>query len=208
MYKGALIPPSPITPMNNPCPIHNGQGGPSVEIVRPRPIINAPDITVQRVPTRSAIWPIRMPPTPEPSQASALASAGIERAPPASVAMSLSATAMIQAAPNAIIMMRSATEATIQESLVSIEEGDCSMDLCPLHKSLADRGRLDHCAELRSAAQIGRRRQLASVTLHQAACDQRPAVDQHEEDQLEGQGDHDGWQHHHAHRHQHRGHHE
>src|SRR5215468_7632180 len=155
MYKGALIPPSPITPMNSPWPIHNGQGGPSVEIDRPRPIISAPDITVHRVPTRSAIWPIRMPPTPDPSQASALASAGIERAPPASAAMSLSATAMIQAAPNAIIMVSSATEATIQESLVSIEEGDCSINLCPGHNPLTDRGRIDHCAELRSAAQIG-----------------------------------------------------
>src|SRR6185437_3217651 len=103
----------------------------SVEIDRPRPIISAPQITVQRVPTRSAMRPIRMPPTPEPSQASALASAGIERAPPASAATSLSATAMIQAAPNAIIMMNSATDATIQESLVSIEEDDCSMDVCP-----------------------------------------------------------------------------
>jgi hypothetical protein len=45
--------------------------------------------------------------------------------------MSLSATAVIQAAPNAIIMIRSATEATIQESLVSIEGDDCSMNVCP-----------------------------------------------------------------------------
>src|SRR6185437_590522 len=127
----------------------------SVEIDRPRPIISAPQITVQRVPTRSAMRPIRMPPTPEPSQASALASAGIERAPPASAAMSLSATAVIQAAPNAIIMMNSATEATTQEALVSIEEDDCSMNVCPGRNPLPDRGRIDHCAELRSAAHIG-----------------------------------------------------
>jgi hypothetical protein len=38
---------------------------------------------------------------------------------------------VIQAAANAIIMIRSATEATIQESLVSIEGDDCSMNVCP-----------------------------------------------------------------------------
>jgi hypothetical protein len=41
-----------------------------------------------------------MPPAPEPSQASELANAGIERVPPTSPAMSLSATAMIQGAPS------------------------------------------------------------------------------------------------------------
>jgi hypothetical protein len=72
----------------------------------------------------------------EPSQARLLASAGIERTPPISPAMSLSATAMIQAAPNAIIMTRSATEATTQESRVSIEEEDCSMNVDPRPQSL------------------------------------------------------------------------
>jgi hypothetical protein len=43
---------------------------------------------------------------------------------------------MIQPAPNAIIMTKSATEATIQESLVSIEEGDCSMNESRRSKSL------------------------------------------------------------------------
>ena len=126
MYKGALTPPSPIRPMNNPWPIHSGQGGPMVEIVRPRPIISEPDITVQRVPTRSAIRDMRMPPAPEPSHASELASAGTERNPPTSLAMSLSATAVIQAAPNDIPSTSSATEATAQESLVSTEV-DCSI---------------------------------------------------------------------------------
>ena len=125
------MPPRPTRPMNSPCPIHSGQGEPSVEIASPRPIISAPQITVQRVPTRSAMRLITMPPVPEPSQASALASAGIERVPPISPAMSLSATAMIQAAPNAIIITRSATEATTQESLVSSEDDDCSMNLYP-----------------------------------------------------------------------------
>ena len=126
------MPPSPIRPMNSPCPIHSGQGGPSVEIVKPTPIISAPNITVQRVPMRSAMRPIMMPPTPEPSQASALASAGIERVPPTSAAMSLSATAVIQAAPNAITMMHSATEATTQDARLSIEEeGDCNIKRNP-----------------------------------------------------------------------------
>src|SRR6185437_6729271 len=140
------MPPSPIRPMNIPCPIHNGQGGPSVEIDNPRPIISAPEITVQRVPTRSAMRPIRMPPMPEPSQASELASAGIDRAPPASAAMSLSPTAVIQAAPNAIIMVNKATEATTQESLVSIDEGDCSMRINSGRDALTDHDRIDNCA--------------------------------------------------------------
>ena len=48
------MPPRPTRPMNSPWPIHSGQGKPSVEIDSPRPIISAPQITVQRVPTRSA----------------------------------------------------------------------------------------------------------------------------------------------------------
>src|SRR3954469_24181203 len=128
MYRGALMPPSPIRPINSPWPIHSGQGGPKVEIVRPRPIISEPKITVQRVPTRSAIRDMMMPPMPEPSHASALASAGTEREPPTSLAMSLSATAVIQAAPNDIARMNSATAATAQEALVSTEAGgNCSM---------------------------------------------------------------------------------
>lgn len=122
------MPPSPIKPMNNPWPIHSGQAGPKVEIERPRPIDKEPKITVQRVPTRSAIRAMMMPPVPEPSHASALASAGTERDPPTSLAMSLSATTVIQAAPNDIPRMKSATEATAQEALVSTEpEGDCNI---------------------------------------------------------------------------------
>src|SRR5258707_5757280 len=128
MYKGPLRPPIPIKPINSPWPIHSGHGGPRVEIERPRPIINEPTITVQRVPTRSAIRDMMMPPMPEPSHASALASAGTERDPPTSPAMSLSATAVIHAAPNDIPRMASATEATAQEALVSTEpEGNCSI---------------------------------------------------------------------------------
>src|SRR5436305_10248812 len=128
MYKGALMPPIPIKPINSPWPMHNGQGGPKVEIKRPRPIIKEPKITVQRVPTRSARRDMMMPPTPEPSQPSALASAGTERDPPTSPAISLSATAVIHAAPNDIARMKSATDATAQEVLVSTElAGNCSI---------------------------------------------------------------------------------
>src|ERR1700759_1751787 len=127
MYIGALMPPSPIRPMNRPCPIHSAQGDPIVEIESPTTITSEPNITVQRVPTRSAMRPMMMPPAPWPNQASELASAGIERVPANSPAISLSATAMIQGAPNAIIMTRSATEATTQDSLVSIVEVDCSI---------------------------------------------------------------------------------
>src|SRR3954452_4463990 len=128
MYSGALMPPSPIRPMNSPWPIQSGHGGPKVETNRPRPIIKEPQITVQRVPTRSATRDMMMPPTPEPSHASALASAGTERSPSTSPAISLSATAVIQAAPNDIARMNSATEATAQEALLSTElAGNCSI---------------------------------------------------------------------------------
>src|SRR3954447_12546941 len=128
MYNGALMPPSPIRPMNSPWPIQSGHGGPKVEIKRPRPIMAEPQITVQRVPTRSAARDMMMPPMPEPSHASALASAGTERDPPTSAAMSLSATAVIHAAPNDIARMKSATDATAQEALVSMElAGSCNI---------------------------------------------------------------------------------
>src|SRR5450631_1941164 len=151
MYIGALMPPSPIRPMNSPCPIHSGQDGPRVDSVNPTPIISAPNITVQRVPMRSAIRPITIPPTPEPSQASALASAGIERVPPTSAAMSLSATAVIQAAPNDIPMMHSATEATTQDARLSIDdEGDCNIQGTRLATPSTRRTKFDH---LRSRGQ-------------------------------------------------------
>src|SRR3954452_18282410 len=128
MYNGALMPPIPIRPMNSPWPIHSGQGGPKVEMKRPTPIMIEPAITVQRVPTRSATRDIRMPPTPEPSHASALASAGTEREPPTSAAISFSATAVIHAAPNDIARINNATEATAQEALVSTDVvGSCSI---------------------------------------------------------------------------------
>src|SRR3974377_2336165 len=153
MKRGQTIPPRPIRPTNSPCPIHSGHGRPRVDMVRPSPIINAPKITVPRVPTRSAIRPIIMPPAPEPSQATALASAGTERVPPTSLAISLRATTAIQAPPYDIVMMKSATEATTHDVLVSIEDEDCSIRVCSGRNSLTDRRRIDHCAELRSAVQ-------------------------------------------------------
>ena len=76
--------------------------------------------------------PIMMPPAPEQSQASAEASAGTERAPPTSAAISFSATAVIQAAPKAIIMATSATEATTQEARLSMDaKGDRSIEKEP-----------------------------------------------------------------------------
>src|SRR5665647_534305 len=122
------MPPSPIKPMNRPWPTHSGHDGPRLDSARPQAIISAPQLTVQRVPTRSAMRPMMMPPMPEPNQASALASAGTERTPPTSPAMSFNATAVIQAAPNDIISAHSAAAATTHEALVSIDdECDCNI---------------------------------------------------------------------------------
>src|SRR5215472_6865396 len=82
---------------------------------RPMQIDTAPNITVQRMPKRSARRPIAMPPTDEPSQASELASEGAERAPPRSAAMDLRPTAVIHSAPNESDSSTTETEATIQE---------------------------------------------------------------------------------------------
>ena len=73
------------------------------------------------MPKRSAMRPIRMPPTAEPNQASELASAGTERAPPISSAIGLSATEVIQGAPNDRPSRTSEIPATTQEARVSIE---------------------------------------------------------------------------------------
>src|SRR5579883_368044 len=126
MYSGALMPPIPIRPMNSPWPSHSGQSGPNVEIASPTAIIRELKITVDRVPARSAIRDIRMPPKPEPNHASELASAGTERDPLTSLAISLSPTAVIQAAPNDIPSTKRAAEATAHDALVSMEvDGEC-----------------------------------------------------------------------------------
>ena len=152
------MPARPMKPMNSPCPIHSGQGGPIVEMARPVAIISAPPITVQRVPMRSAIWPIMMPPSPEPSQASELASAGIERAPPTSAAMSLSATAVIQLAPNAIISANSATKATTQDARDFNGSGIAACVRDSGDSSLAHRRGFDHCATGRAVVRQTRPR--------------------------------------------------
>src|SRR5579862_1971509 len=113
----------------------------------PSAIIKEPMMTVVRVPTRSAIRDMRMPPSPEPSHASDVPSAGIERDPPTSAAMSLSPTAVIQAAPNDIASATSAADATAQEVLVSTEaEGGCSMGEAKLEcrSVVTDRRRFHH----------------------------------------------------------------
>src|SRR4051794_4024076 len=107
--------------MNRPCPIHSGQGGPRVDSASPIAIIAEPKITVQRVPTRPAMRPIMIPPSPEPSQTVAVASAGTDAVPLASAAMSLNATGVIQPAPKVIRIATSAAVATVQDSLVSME---------------------------------------------------------------------------------------
>src|ERR1700681_4080675 len=89
-------------------------------MARPAHTIAAPNITVQRTPTRSAMRPIRMPPTPMPIQPSDPASAGTDRAPPNPAAMVLSDTPATHGAPNENAIVTSATMATTQEVLVSM----------------------------------------------------------------------------------------
>src|SRR5215470_15317198 len=87
---------------------------------KPMQIDTAPNMTVQRMPKRSARRPIAMPPTDEPNHASELASDGAERAPPRSAAMDLRPTAVIHSAPNESDRSATETEATIQEERVSM----------------------------------------------------------------------------------------
>src|SRR5689334_6425024 len=115
--------PRPSRPMNTPWPIQSGQGGPSVDSNRPHATISDPNITVQRVPTRLATCPIRMPPPPTLSHAAALAKAGTDRAPPTSAAMSLSATVLIHTPPNAIVRTKRAVTAMRHDCAVSIDRG-------------------------------------------------------------------------------------
>jgi len=109
--------------------MYSGSDGPSVDNASPVAIMMAPPMTVQRTPTRSAMRPMRMPPTPEPSQTSAPASAGIERSPLTSAAMALSPTTVIQGAPNATAMTISAPVATTHDFRVSTD-GKC--DVCSI----------------------------------------------------------------------------
>ena len=85
----------------------------------------APNVTVQRTPTRSATCPIMMPPKPLPNQTSATASAGTDRTPSTSAAIALSATVVIHGAPKASARITTEAAATTQDDLVSI---DCVVD--------------------------------------------------------------------------------
>src|SRR5213080_2112317 len=105
---------------------------------RPMQIDTAPNMTVQRMPKRSARRPMAMPPIDEPNHASELASDGAERAPPRSAAMDLRPTAVIQSAPNESDRSTTETEATIQEERVSMLDvvksrpgGVCGADCSP-----------------------------------------------------------------------------
>jgi len=84
-------------------------------------------MTVQRVPTRSAIRDMMIPPMPEPSHASALASAGTERDPVRLIGDVLEALPRQSDAAVRHPKDKSATEATTQEAFVSTERGDCNI---------------------------------------------------------------------------------
>src|SRR5215475_8293793 len=117
------MPPLPTRPMKTPWPTRRCHGFPSDDTARPTHTIAAPNITVQRTPTRSAIRPIIMPPTPTPIQPREPAKAGVSRPPPKSAAMDLSATIATQGAPNENASVSSATVATTQDVRVSMVAG-------------------------------------------------------------------------------------
>jgi hypothetical protein len=77
-------------------------------------------MTVQRTPILSAIRPIAIPPTADPSQASEYDSAGTDRILSNSAAIGFSATMVMTGAPKEIERMPSAVTATSQERRVSI----------------------------------------------------------------------------------------
>ena len=64
---------------------------------------------------------MRMPPAAVPSQASAFASAGTERAPPVSAAIAFKPTAVIHGAPKDMPSSANETPATTQEARDSTE---------------------------------------------------------------------------------------
>src|SRR5690348_2650230 len=71
--------------------------------------------------------PIAMPPRPEPSQASAAASAGTERWLPASAAITLRPTETIHNPPNEKARQMSATVATTHDCRVSMVDGSAGV---------------------------------------------------------------------------------
>jgi len=97
------------------------------------PIITAPNITVSRIPKRSATCPIKMPPAAAPNQTSELASAGTERASPISAAICFNPTAVIHGAPNDMPRHSSDMLATTQEVFDSMDRvtGNCAVNPIP-----------------------------------------------------------------------------
>ena len=69
------------------------------EIASPKATMTAPKITIGRIPMRSAIQPIRMPPDPVPIQTSEAAKATMDRSAPSSAAIGFSPTMRISGAP-------------------------------------------------------------------------------------------------------------
>src|SRR5215813_156453 len=127
------MPPLPMSPMKRPWPAKRCHGLPSEEIARPTHTMAAPNITVQRTPTRSAMRPITMPPTPTPIQPREPANAGVSRPLPKSAAMALSETTATHGAPNESASASSAAVAATQDvrvSMVVIGTDEC-MDTVP-----------------------------------------------------------------------------
>ena len=83
---------------------------------RPAPIMQAPKITVARIPKRSATQPNAMAPVPAPSHASEFASAGIERALPSSSAIGLRETTTNSGVPDEKVNMKRTTPAATQDA--------------------------------------------------------------------------------------------
>src|SRR5690606_31883692 len=101
---------------------------------------------------------MRMPPRPEPSHTSALANAGMERAPSTSAAMSFRATMVIQLAPNAIISASSATKATAHDERDSIDDtAGCGMGRGPAQALLQGRQDLTTRTSGRAAPHLMRK---------------------------------------------------
>src|SRR6476646_9680349 len=78
-------------------------------------------MTVHRTPIFSAILPMTMPPSPNPTHASEVAKPGTDRSPAVSAAIDLRATMVIHGAPNDSVRITSTTVATVQEALVSTD---------------------------------------------------------------------------------------
>src|SRR5882757_4427839 len=96
-----------------------------------------------------------MPPRPEPNQASAVAKAGIERAPPISAAIGFKATTEIQTAPNETPRITSDRLAVIHDALVSmlaLAPADIARFSRGAGSERAARSRTSPCSAPRNAA--------------------------------------------------------